>query len=448
MLRQIVWQVPPYRETNRKLIKTVNMTVETEDYDGLLNTLDKKIAELGGYTEYFSTQGNSSNRYGSMTIRIPKEKLNTFLEMVEGVSNITYRQENVEDVTLDYVDVESRKKMLETEQQRLLELLETAESLDDILTIESRLTEVQYELDSKESQLRTYDNQIDYSTVYLDINEVVRYTPQEQKGTWERISTGFRENLYSVGNGIKNFFIQFIIHIPSIVVFLAMVGILALIVRFIIRMEQKHSQRVQEKKKETTDAASTADTEHTGRKKKMQENKQYKSGFAALIGRPNVGKSTLMNCLIGQKIAITSKKPQTTRNKIQTVYTSDEGQIVFVDTPGIHKAKNKLGDYMVNVAEHSLKEVDVVIWLVEPTDYIGAGEQHIVEQLSKVKVPVILVVNKIDTVKREQLLVYIDAYRKLMDFAEIVPVSALKDDNTDTLIKLIMKYLPYGLCFL
>ena len=179
----------------------------------------------------------------------------------------------------------------------------------------------------------------------------------------------------------------------------------------------------------------------------MEENKQYKSGFAALIGRPNVGKSTLMNCLIGQKIAITSKKPQTTRNKIQTVYTSDEGQIVFVDTPGIHKAKNKLGDYMVSVAEHSLKEVDVVLWLVEPTDYIGAGEQHIVEQLSKLKVPVILVINKIDTVKREQLLVYIDAYRKLMDFAEIIPVSALKDDNTDTLIQLIFKYLPYGPAF-
>ena len=154
-----------------------------------------------------------------------------------------------------------------------------------------------------------------------------------------------------------------------------------------------------------------------------------------------------MNCLIGQKIAITSRKPQTTRNKIQTVYTSDEGQIVFVDTPGIHKAKNKLGDYMVSVAEHSLKEVDVVLWLVEPTDYIGAGEQHIVEQLSKLKVPVILVINKIDTVKREQLLVYIDAYRKLMDFAEIVPVSALKDDNTDTLIQLIFKYLPYGPAF-
>lgn len=176
-------------------------------------------------------------------------------------------------------------------------------------------------------------------------------------------------------------------------------------------------------------------------------NETHKSGFAALIGRPNVGKSTLMNCLIGQKIAITSKKPQTTRNRIQTVYTSEEGQIVFVDTPGIHKAKNKLGDYMVNVAEHSLREVDVILWLVEPTDYIGAGEQHIIEQLKKIKTPVILVINKIDTVKKEQLLGYIDLYRKQLDFAEIVPVSALKKDNTGVLLAQIMKYLPYGPAF-
>ena len=176
-------------------------------------------------------------------------------------------------------------------------------------------------------------------------------------------------------------------------------------------------------------------------------NETHKSGFAALIGRPNVGKSTLMNCLIGQKIAITSKKPQTTRNRIQTVYTSEEGQIIFVDTPGIHKAKNKLGDYMVHVAEHSLREVDVILWLVEPTDYIGAGEQHIIEQLRKVKTPVILVVNKIDTVKKEQLLASIDLYRKQLDFAEVVPVSALKKDNTNVLIAQIMKYLPYGPAF-
>ena len=172
-------------------------------------------------------------------------------------------------------------------------------------------------------------------------------------------------------------------------------------------------------------------------------NETHKSGFAALIGRPNVGKSTLMNC----QIAITSKKPQTTRNRIQTVYTSEEGQIVFVDTPGIHKAKNKLGDYMVNVAEHSLREVDVILWLVEPTDYIGAGEQHIIEQLKKIKTPVILVINKIDTVKKEQLLGYIDLYRKQLDFAEIVPVSALKKDNTGVLLAQIMKYLPYGPAF-
>ena len=166
-----------------------------------------------------------------------------------------------------------------------------------------------------------------------------------------------------------------------------------------------------------------------------------------MIGRPNVGKSTLMNHLIGQKIAITSNKPQTTRNRIQTVYTSEEGQIVFVDTPGIHKAKNKLGEYMVNVAERTLGEVDLILWLVEPTTYIGAGERHIAEQLRKVKTPVILVINKIDKVKKEEILESIAAYKEVCDFAEIVPVSALKGDNQEDLIATIMKYLPYGPMF-
>lgn len=177
------------------------------------------------------------------------------------------------------------------------------------------------------------------------------------------------------------------------------------------------------------------------------ENNAFKSGFVTLIGRPNVGKSTLMNCIIGQKIAITSNKPQTTRNRIQTVYTSEEGQIVFLDTPGIHKAKNKLGDYMVTVAEKTLSEVDVILWLVEPSNFIGAGERYIIEQLKKGKTPVILVINKIDTVKKEQLLEYIDTYRKEYDFAEIVPVSALKAENIKELLKCIMKYLPYGPAF-
>ena len=176
----------------------------------------------------------------------------------------------------------------------------------------------------------------------------------------------------------------------------------------------------------------------------MENNKSFKSGFVSIIGRPNVGKSTLMNCLIGQKIAITSNKPQTTRNRIQTVYTSEEGQIVFLDTPGIHKAKNKLGDYMVNVAQRTLTEVDVILWLVEPTTFIGAGEKHIIEQLKKTNTPKILVINKIDTVKKEEILLFIDTYRKELEFDEIVPVSALKADNTEELISCIMKYLPYG----
>ncbi len=179
----------------------------------------------------------------------------------------------------------------------------------------------------------------------------------------------------------------------------------------------------------------------------MAEENQLKSGFVTLIGRPNVGKSTLMNQIIGQKIAITSNKPQTTRNRIQTVYTAKEGQIVFLDTPGIHKAKNRLGEYMVDLAEKTLREVDVILWLVEPTTYIGAGEQHILTQLRKAEVPVILVINKVDMVKKEEILGVIDTYRKEMDFAEIVPVSAFLGDNVDTLIQCIFQYLTYGPAF-
>ena len=171
----------------------------------------------------------------------------------------------------------------------------------------------------------------------------------------------------------------------------------------------------------------------------------FKSGFAALIGRPNVGKSTLMNHLIGQKIAITSEKPQTTRNRIQTVYTDKRGQIIFLDTPGIHKAKNKLGEYMVHVAEGTLREVDVILWLVEPTTFIGAGEQHIAEILGKVKTPVILAINKIDTVKsEEEIEACKKAYGQVCDFAQILPVSALRNKNTGKMTDLIFRYLPAG----
>ncbi len=176
----------------------------------------------------------------------------------------------------------------------------------------------------------------------------------------------------------------------------------------------------------------------------MKEKSSYRSGFVTLIGRPNVGKSTLMNRLIGQKIAITSSKPQTTRNRIRTVLTTQEGQIVFLDTPGIHKARNKLGSYMVSAAENALKQVDVILFLVEPTKFIGAGERHILEKLKQVKTPVILVINKADTVKKEEIPEFIDVYRKAFDFCEIVPVSALRGRNTEELIKCIFQYLPFG----
>ncbi len=176
-------------------------------------------------------------------------------------------------------------------------------------------------------------------------------------------------------------------------------------------------------------------------------NEAIKSGYVAIIGRPNVGKSTLMNRIIGQKIAITSNKPQTTRNRIQTVYTDDRGQIVFLDTPGINKAKNKLGEYMLGAAVSTLADADVIMWIVEPSDFIGKGEQFIIEELKKHKQPVILAMNKVDSVNREDVFGFIDAYRKVYDFAEIVPLSAREGTNVDTLLEQLFKYLPYGPMF-
>ena len=171
---------------------------------------------------------------------------------------------------------------------------------------------------------------------------------------------------------------------------------------------------------------------------------KFKSGFVTLIGRPNVGKATLMNNLIGQKIAITSSKPQTTRNRIQTVYTDEVGQIIFLDTPGIHKAQNKLGEYMDSVAERTLSEVDVVLWLVEPTTFIGKGEQHIAKLVETTRTPVILVVNKIDTVEKGELLPVIDKYKDIVDFKACIPVSAVTGENKDDLLKTVFDLLPEG----
>ena len=172
---------------------------------------------------------------------------------------------------------------------------------------------------------------------------------------------------------------------------------------------------------------------------------EKKSGFVALIGRPNVGKSTLMNTLIGQKIAITSDKPQTTRNKIQTVYTDERGQIVFEDTPGIHKAKTKLGEYMVGVVRHTLKDVDIILWIVEASTFIGQSDMQIAENLRSLEKPVVLAINKTDKLKsKEAVLEIIEKYSMLLEFTEIIPLSALKANNTDRLLDILYKYLPEG----
>lgn len=175
----------------------------------------------------------------------------------------------------------------------------------------------------------------------------------------------------------------------------------------------------------------------------MDEKKDYKSGFVALIGRPNVGKSTLLNFLVGQKVAIMSPQPQTTRSKISGIYTDDQEQIVFIDTPGIHKPKNKLDDFMDTSSYSALDEVDVVLFMVEP-EPAGKGDQYIAELLKKIKKPVLLVINKIDKVHPDKLLSIIDSYKNLGDFAEIVPISASQGNNVSELIKTIAKYLPEG----
>ena len=172
--------------------------------------------------------------------------------------------------------------------------------------------------------------------------------------------------------------------------------------------------------------------------------KKFKSGFVTLIGRPNVGKSTLMNMLIGEKISIISSKPQTTRNKIQTILTTDNAQVVFIDTPGLHTAKSKLGEYMVKSAETTMNDVDLVLYLIEPFEKIKDSDKAILDRLKNVTTPVFLVINKIDTINKEELFKVISSYKEVYDFKEIIPISALKQQNKKDLLKHIEKYLPEG----
>lgn len=234
----------------RKLIKTVNLNVETEEFDVLMPALEQRVASLGGYIEDMSSYNRGDNyssdyigtkylRYANMTIRIPKENLDTFLSTVAEQSNIVSRSESVTDVTLQYVDLESHKRALLAEQDRLLELMEQAETVEDIIAIEGRLSEVRYQLESMESQLRTFDNKIDYSTIYLNVDEVEQYTPTDQTSIGQRISSGFMESLRGVGRGISNFAIWLVIHLPYIVVWAVIIVVIVLIIRAICKKAAK-----------------------------------------------------------------------------------------------------------------------------------------------------------------------------------------------------------------
>lgn len=234
-------------QAGRKLITTMTLSAETEYFDDLMGNLERQVEELGGYIEN-SNQWNGSvdyygnrrsNRSASLTIRIPAEKLDGFVALMEESSNITNKSREVEDVTLAYVDLESHKKALVTEEERLLELLEMAETVEDLISIEDKLANVRYQLESMESQLRTYDNKINYSTVYLDIQEVERLTPPEDITTWGRIKNGFSENLYGLGVDMENIFIGLIINIPYILAWLVVLGVVLLIVVCLLRREKK-----------------------------------------------------------------------------------------------------------------------------------------------------------------------------------------------------------------
>jgi hypothetical protein len=236
------------QDTSRKLIKTVNLETETENLDETVSNVERRVTDLGGYIEASNiyngtTYSGSSSRSASITARIPASNLDSFVESVEGYTNITRKTVNVDDITLSYVDVESRRNSLRTEEKRLLDIMENAETVEDLITIEDKLADVRYELESIESQLRSYDNKVDYSTVYLDIEEVVKFTPVEKEGALSRMGHGFMESLEAVGNAIVEFVVWFVSNIPQIVFFIIIIVVIVFIIKKISSSSQKRKAK-------------------------------------------------------------------------------------------------------------------------------------------------------------------------------------------------------------
>jgi hypothetical protein len=239
------------QDTSRKLIKTVNLETETEDLEQTVALVEQKVSGLGGYIESSNIYNGTSysvrsSRSASITARIPAANLDAFVDVVEGNTNITRKSVNVDDITLNYVDTESKRNSLRTEEKRLLEILESAETVEDLITVEDKLADVRYELESIESQIRSYDNLVDYSTVYLNIDEVVKFTPVEKESAFTRMGKGFMENLSDVGEAIVEFFVWFVSHIPGLLVFVLIILIIVLIIRKIsVKSKAKKAARMQ-----------------------------------------------------------------------------------------------------------------------------------------------------------------------------------------------------------
>lgn len=240
-------------QTDRKLIRTVNLQIETKQFEDVTAGIEAEVRELGGYMEQSSMDSGSGYdreyyRSGYMMVRIPSDKLDSFVESVKETSNVTNISESTEDITLNYVDVESRKKALETERDRLMELLEKAETVEEIITIEGRLSEVRYQLESYTSQLRTYDNQVDYSTVHINISEVEREVKAEAKGFWEEVQERFANSFYNLGHGIRSFAIWFLGSLPYLILWAVLIGGAAVVFRLICK--KKKRKETSEKKEE------------------------------------------------------------------------------------------------------------------------------------------------------------------------------------------------------
>lgn len=274
-------------DSSRKLITTMNISAETEDMDALLNKVNAKVKSLGGYVESSSISNGESNyldrtnRSASLTIRIPADQLDGLLNDMQNISNIVQQSKNVQDVTLDYVDTESHQKALKAEEKRLMEIMEKASSVEDIIAVEQQLTDVRYQLESIESQLRVYDNQIDYSTVYLDISEVTAYTEPAPENIQDRIITGFKSNLKAVGYGLINLGIWIIIHIPQLLIFAVLFGILLFFFRRFFKKRAGYAGK-EKKWKKKNQVLKSENVEETGKDNKesdtqmQQENPEKK----------------------------------------------------------------------------------------------------------------------------------------------------------------------------